>query len=245
MSRQANLPSVIAHRGLSAFAPENTIAAFQAAVSHGLSWIETDVMLTQDNVPVVFHDEHLGRLLGVNKTIDQCRFAELRQYRITTATANLESTDTVPTLVDTLAFCQQHQLSINLELKPSPSKLTQMVPAVVAVIRQFKTVPSILLSSYSCQLLHECYQSLSDYPRAYITDQLDQNEYRAITDLDRSIGLHSVHVHHSQLDRPEFNQLINEGYRLLCFTVNQPALAERCYQAGALGVFSDNGLLTL
>ena len=57
--RRRPRPSVIAHRGASAAAPENTMPAFEAAWAAGCGWIETDVQPTIDNVPVLLHDPDL------------------------------------------------------------------------------------------------------------------------------------------------------------------------------------------
>ena len=55
------MPRIIAHRGASGNAPENTLAAIQMASDHGASWIEIDVNISRDGVPVLFHDDGLSR----------------------------------------------------------------------------------------------------------------------------------------------------------------------------------------
>ena len=59
--RSGAAPAVIAHRGASALAPENTLPAFQAAWAAGVRWVEADVQLTADDVPIIMHDESLDR----------------------------------------------------------------------------------------------------------------------------------------------------------------------------------------
>ena len=60
-------PKLIAHRGASLLAPENTLVAFKLAKTHNAHWIECDVTLTQDGVPIIFHDKTLKRQTGINK----------------------------------------------------------------------------------------------------------------------------------------------------------------------------------
>ena len=60
-------PLVIGHRGASDLAPENTLAAFQAAWSADVDWVETDVQPTADLVPVLFHDDTLDRISSVDR----------------------------------------------------------------------------------------------------------------------------------------------------------------------------------
>ena len=76
------LPAAIAHRGYSARHPENTMAAFAAAVELGYRIVETDVHATADNVPVVFHDSRLDRLTDRRGALSEMSWAELRRVRV-------------------------------------------------------------------------------------------------------------------------------------------------------------------
>jgi glycerophosphoryl diester phosphodiesterase len=71
------LPWLVAHRGGSAVAPENTLPAFDGALALGADAIETDVRLSRDGVVVVFHDDDTARLTGTPGTIEARTFAEI------------------------------------------------------------------------------------------------------------------------------------------------------------------------
>ena len=71
-------PMVIAHRGARTEAPENTAAAFDAALRHPIDGIEFDVQLSADGVPVVFHDDTLFRITGSRRRLGSCALSELR-----------------------------------------------------------------------------------------------------------------------------------------------------------------------
>ena len=101
----------VAHRGLwsPAGAPENSLAAFQAACAGGYG-IELDVQLTRDGEAVVFHDRSLGRMCGVEGKLADASLAELRELR-------LAGTDeTIPTLTEVLAEVG-HRALVQIELK--------------------------------------------------------------------------------------------------------------------------------
>jgi glycerophosphoryl diester phosphodiesterase len=70
-------PLIIAHRGASALAPENTLAAFRRAIADGAEGIEFDVRLAKDNVPVVIHDADLKRVGARNGSVGEYTSAEL------------------------------------------------------------------------------------------------------------------------------------------------------------------------
>lgn len=83
--------NLIAHRGMSTLAPESTIAAFDLALEHGFPHFETDVQLTKDGVPIILHDESLGRTISFDsisepgsdessirqRRVDDCTWSEL------------------------------------------------------------------------------------------------------------------------------------------------------------------------
>ncbi|HEX6860215.1 MAG TPA: glycerophosphodiester phosphodiesterase [Caulobacteraceae bacterium] len=101
----------IAHRGLWSpdGAPENSLAAFQAACSHGYG-IELDVQITRDGEAVVFHDDRLDRMCGVDGKVRDASLAELRELR-------LKGTDeTIPTLAEVLTEVG-HRALVHIELK--------------------------------------------------------------------------------------------------------------------------------
>jgi len=75
----ANIPKVIAHRGLSSSFPENTSAAFSACVQNNIKATEFDIQLTKDNIPVVFHDANLLRIANYSAAIHDLSFQELQQ----------------------------------------------------------------------------------------------------------------------------------------------------------------------
>ena len=71
------LPKVIGHRGAMAYALENTLESFREARRRGATWVEIDVKLTADGVPVVMHDDSLKRTMGVDRLVAETRRAEL------------------------------------------------------------------------------------------------------------------------------------------------------------------------
>jgi glycerophosphoryl diester phosphodiesterase len=75
-------PLVIAHRGDSAHAPENTMRAFEQAIAKGADWIETDLRLTNDGEIVAFHDPDLRRLAGRDGVLGDLRYRDIQDLKI-------------------------------------------------------------------------------------------------------------------------------------------------------------------
>ena len=74
------IPELVGHRGYPRHYPENSLIGIEAAIAAGARFIETDVQLTQDRVPVLFHDHDLMRICGVQGAIADYTFEQLRQF---------------------------------------------------------------------------------------------------------------------------------------------------------------------
>lgn len=104
-----------AHRGASAYAPENTMLAFRKGVALGANGIETDIRKTKDGVLVLFHDGSLLRLTGIEKAVSDLTYSELSALRIPSPDGT--SYDSVPTLAAFLDYAKDLPVSLALELK--------------------------------------------------------------------------------------------------------------------------------
>ncbi len=119
-----------AHRGLfDAGRPENSLAAFQNAANHGFG-IELDVQLTRDNKLVVFHDEDLKRMCGIDKKISDLSFDELKAVKLGT------SNQTVPLFADVLKTVNG-AVPLIVEIKPN-GNFKQATYSTLAHLKNYK-----------------------------------------------------------------------------------------------------------
>jgi hypothetical protein len=102
------LPKVIGHRGAAAYSPENTLESFREARRRGATWVETDIKLTADGVPIVMHDESLKRTTGIDRLVAKTPRAELPAG--------------VPTFEEAIACFGEEGLGCNVEIKPCPGR---------------------------------------------------------------------------------------------------------------------------
>jgi glycerophosphoryl diester phosphodiesterase len=116
----------IAHRGGALGAPENTLAAFAAAVSHGFSVLETDVHATSDGVLVVSHDASFARVAGDPRPIASLTAAEVAQVRV--------GGEPVPTLAELLASFPAARFSIDLKADAAVAPMLRFVHADPGVL---------------------------------------------------------------------------------------------------------------
>src|SRR5690242_8989223 len=73
------LPSVIGHRGAAAYAPENTLESIRTAAEIGVKWVELDVKLTKDSIPIIFHDDTLERTTSGYGLVAETKYEDIRE----------------------------------------------------------------------------------------------------------------------------------------------------------------------
>ena len=125
---------ITAHRGDSIKALENTIPAFEKAIESGADWIELDVKETRDNVPVVFHDSSLKRLMGQDGTIREMTLEEIKKLHPAASMGPGYNNVKIPTLEETLDTCKG-RIKLNIEIKEDGTESSDFTERVIQLIR--------------------------------------------------------------------------------------------------------------
>ena len=139
-------PWVIAHRGASGHAPENTFAAFQRAVELGATFIETDLHVTRDGRFVAIHDSTVGRTTNGSGEVHEFTLEELRQVDAGMWFDRDFMGERVPTLEEILEFSRKHDVVFYLELKYAA--VWGMDHALVAALQKAQSAPRTIVISF-------------------------------------------------------------------------------------------------
>ena len=134
------------HRGASAYAPENTLAAFKMAIDMGADGVELDIQLTKDNEVVVIHNESIDRICGRKGNVRDYSFAELKEFM------------DIPTLAEVFELISPTSLKINVEFKTGLVWYEGIENKAISLARQFNMMSRIIWSSfnhYSVQIIKE------------------------------------------------------------------------------------------
>ncbi len=154
-------PLIIAHRGASALAPENTLAAFRRAIDDGAEGIEFDVRLAKDGGAVVFHDATLQRTALRDGNIADYTSAELGNVDIgswfnKTNPRNASpdfKLQRIPTLAETLEFLKEFKGLIYIELKCKDSEAGDLVAAVCSAVGKSKLSKQVIIKSFKMAVI--------------------------------------------------------------------------------------------
>ena len=141
-------PTVMAHRGLSADAPENTLYAFSDAISVGVDFIELDVQQTRDGVLVVMHDSNLKRTTGVNKDIWDVDYADIQNLDAGSWFDPAYANARIPTLEETLQFVDK-RAKLNIEIKPTKHGSDTLEQDVAELITRYQYTDACYVTSFS------------------------------------------------------------------------------------------------
>ena len=159
----SNLPLIIAHRGASSVAPENTLAAFERALQDGADGIECDVRLTRDGLPVVIHDATLKRTAGLDASIATLSSAELATIDVGSwfnrrfpARARAEyRSEIIPTLSRVFELIAPRCGLLYVELKCEAAEMNALVEKVVAEVRAHRLEERVVIESFSLAAIAE------------------------------------------------------------------------------------------
>jgi len=230
-----NMPALINHRGASAQAPENTLAAVKRAAELGAQWIEFDVCLTRDGVPVVIHDNSVNRTTNGRGKVARLPYHEIAKLDAGSWFSDAFANERVPTLAQWLLACAQNQLGFNLEMKSVGNQADQLACVVAEHLEQYwpKARPTPLLSSASKLCLRAIKRVAPQYPRGYISD-FWRPGWRSILD---ELDCATYNLYFKSLTPKRVEKIHATGRKVLAFTVLEKSVAQYLLEIGVDALF--------
>ena len=231
---------VIAHRGASRDHPENTHAAFEAAIAQGCDAIELDLQLSRDGVPVVYHDRTLTRAGGGRRRVAELDLADLRRLDAASRGAARRRGESIPTLADVLDR-YSGRATLLLEIKTregrgGDERHLQLARTVADQVRSSGCERQTLLLCFDGDLLDAAAQAAPRLRRVLNIKPPPRLPGTLRRKLDT---LWAVSADVRTLT-PQFAAALRRcGCRLLVFTCNTPRTLRAALTAGPVGVMSD------
>jgi glycerophosphoryl diester phosphodiesterase len=215
---------------MAATAPENTLEGFRAAAAAGIEWVEFDVRLSADHVPVVIHDATLARTAGEEARIDRTTAADI---------ARLSRAHPTPTLGETMVLLGELGLGANVEIKAVRARRAVAVAVAETLdaarrTRRNRPVP-VLVSSFSTAILDNMRRLGDHWPRGLLLSRGAGD----VIGLARRLGCVSIHEDHRRLTARHVADWKAAGFVVVCYTVNDAARARMLFDWGVDSVISD------
>jgi glycerophosphoryl diester phosphodiesterase len=211
-------PLIIGHRGASAVAAENTMAAFQAAIAAGADGVEFDVRLSRDGVPVIIHDDTLQRTVGLRKRVAEMTERELRRVE-------------VPSLRELFELMAGNSLSLYLEIKSREPELGELC---CRMVREFGFEQRVIVECFELEVLRSIDLTTAALfgPRIYT----ERNRIEQALEIGASV----IALHHRLARPPLVEQARRAGLRVVVWTVDSPAWVARARTMGVEALITND-----
>jgi glycerophosphoryl diester phosphodiesterase len=235
-------PAVIAHRGASAHAPENTLRAVRLAVQHQAHAVELDVRLTADQQPIVIHDRSLDRTTSLSGLVSKIDFSALRAQQSENLSSAVEPSLPVPHLREALREFSS-EIPINIELKSARLFPGKLPAAVSEVIRAFPSA-DLLISSFNPLVITASHRLLPQVPLGLILSRRSFS-FWSLTGLLSILPISSVHPDYRDVSAKMISSCHARGLKIFPYTVNVPQDMIQLSRLGVDGFFTDDPDLAL
>lgn len=238
MNTDKTSPSIVAHRGASALAPENTLAAFRAGIAAGSDGAEFDVQLAADGVPVVIHDATLKRTAGLNKRVAELTSTELGKIDVGSWFNKRSPKDArsefvlegVPTFKQVLDLYTDTTAMLYIELKCDETNYKPLARSVCDILRSHETRCRAVVMSFRLAVIPEVRCQLPPVMTGALFEpstMLVLRRRKQMIALAREFGAGVIALHHT-LATPKLCSLAAEAeLPVAVWTVDNPKWLEK------------------
>ncbi|HLL16215.1 MAG TPA: glycerophosphodiester phosphodiesterase family protein [Pyrinomonadaceae bacterium] len=245
------LPLIIGHRGSSAVAPENTLAAFERALRDGADGIEFDVRLARDGVPVVIHDATLRRTAGIDAPIAALSSSDLSAVDVGSwfncrhpdRAANAYARETVPTLARVFEAVAPRCRVLYVELKCDAGETTPLVERVVAEARAHELEQRVVIESFALAAVAEAKRLAPDVRAAAAFERRVGRPLlapRTLIKRARDCRADELALSRSLVSRRMVEAARAGGLQTVVWTVDHPSWVRRACALGLRAVITND-----
>ena len=228
---------VIAHRGFSGAAPENTLAAVRAAIKVGADMVELDVTLTSDGQVVVIHDETLDRTTNGSGRVSDFSLAELQQLDAGSWFAPRFAGERIPTL-DAVLDEVEGRILLNVEIK-SEAVVRGIVTKVASAIQRQGMINQVVVSSFSPKALQEMHSEAPKIRTAVLYNTKFHKGQDAV-EIVKDLGASVFNIKRQRLTKKMQRRCQKLEIPIGIYTVNDPRRMRRLVKKGINAIFTDH-----
>ena len=228
---------VIAHRGFSGTAPENTLAAVRAAIRIKADMVEIDVTLTTDDHVVVIHDETLDRTTDGTGDVSLFTLAELQRLDAGSWFDSAFARERIPTLDEVLEEVEGRTL-LNVEIK-SEAVARGVVSEVASAIRAREMIDQVVVSSFSPAALEEMHEVAPEIRTAVLYNSKIHEGLHAV-EIVTELGASVFNIKRQRLTRKMLRRCREHDIPVGIYTVNEPHRMRRLVNRGVDAIFTDH-----
>lgn len=223
---------VTAHRGASMYYPENTMAAFQAAVSMGADWIELDVQQSRDGQIFVMHDRNFKRTTGVDKYSWELDYNQIRALDAGIRFSTDYAGERIPLLKDVIEFAEESGVRLNIELKPAGFE-TDFEKNVIDVICEMGFQDQCVVTSQKYETLKNVKEYCEDITTVYVMSL-------AYGNVNHLKYADNFSVEAASVTPGMVSRVHNAGKQIYAWTINNRNTINRMIDLNVDNIITDN-----
>lgn len=232
------VPPLIAHRGYSAAAPENTLTAVRAAHQAGARWVELDVQLLGDGTPVIWHDSDVSRCSDGRGELANMTWRQAQALDVGSWFGDRFAGERMASLEAMLALLNELEMGVNMEIKVNKGRdPIALVDAVLPMLLTALPAERCIVSSFDGAALAH---SRRHAPReALALGALYGSVPKQWRAQCAAIQAFSIHPHWPRLKRTQAAAMRRDGYQILCYTANDPSAFQSRWAWGINSAITD------
>ena len=212
---------MVAHRGVSGLELENTCAAFVAAGNRSYHGVETDVHVTSDGQFIIIHDDDTGRVATESMVVEQTDYAKLRSLQLKQKDGMLRTDLHLPSLEEYLSICKYYDKICVLELKNPMEE--EAVRQIVETCARVYSLDKMVFISFAFQNMVYIRRFAPTVQAQYLlAEEITQTHI----DNMAAYGL-DLDSHYLAMSEELVRRLHDRGIKVNCWTVDDPAIAEK------------------
>lgn len=248
----SNGPFILGHRGASALAPENTLAAFSRAIGDGADGIEFDVRLSRDGAPVVIHDATLKRTGLTDRRVSELTTAQLREVNVGSwFSARTENSNVsflgekLPTLAQVFELFSANSGLLYIEMKCEKNEGTTLAAEVVRLTREARMVDRVVVESFDHAAIAAVKKIDSGIRTAALFEpQLTHpiSTVRRLKMVDTALGVAAdeIALHHTLAAVRAVEKARQAGLEVVVWTVDDPVWIGRARSLGIKALIAND-----
>ena len=232
-----NPPIVFAHRGASAYAPENTLASFRKALDLKSEGIELDVQMSSDGYLVVIHDETIDRTSNGTGRVTDMTFEALRQFDYGKWFHEDFTGQPIPLLQEVLTLLKNWDGLLNIEIKNNEIPYPGIEERLIQVLRQNDFTGRTLISSFNHEGIRKVRALAPKIPAALLYDfSFFRIHYQQAT----AYGVENVHPYYLNVSPRMVSFCHAHSLKVIPYTVDKPSSIKRLIRMGVDGIITNS-----
>ena len=205
-----------AHRGASAYYPENTIISFEKAIEMGATGIETDVQLTKDGILVLIHDEMVDRTTNGHGNVLDFTYNELNKLDAGSWKGEEFAGIRIPTVEELIYITKDKNIIINFEIKNGIVIYEDIEQKLIDLVYKHKMKNKVILSSFNHYSIAKCHKISKEIKTGVLYTEMIYKPYNYV----KTVGANAIHPHFYVMNEEVIKEVKKHKIQINVFTVD-------------------------